>query len=124
MPSEKQKQLLQSLPKTQYQHFINLYRQVKEEGLESQTFNQLFRALYSSKVIAPFDYIDWESARQAWSNPNFQFDHLSLVELFEHLTAIFRADRYEEGTIVSAFNSGLFEKIFQSMEQKIQTLQN
>ena len=124
MPCEKQNLYLQSLSKTQYQHFINLYRQVKEEGLESQTFNQLFRALYESKVIQPFDYIDWQSARQAWSNPAFSYANLSLVELFEHLTAIFRADRFEEGTIVSAFNSGLFEKIFQSLEQKIKTLQN
>jgi hypothetical protein len=124
MPCEKQNNYLQSLPKTQYQHFINLYRQVKEEGLESQTFNQLFKALYQSKVIQPFDYMDWQSARQAWSNADYDFSRLSLVELFEHLTAIFRADRFEEGTIVCAFNSGLFEKIFQSMEQKVQTLQN
>ena len=124
MPSEKQNNHLQSLPKTQYLHFISLYRQVKEEGLESQTFNQLFKALYESKVIQPFDYIDWQSARQAWNDPGYDFAQLSLVELFEHLTAIFRADRFEEGTIVCAFNSGLFEKIFQSLEQKIQTLQN
>lgn len=113
-----------NLAKAQYQHFIGLYRQVKQDGLESHTFNQLLRDMYEADVIAPFDYTDWQTARAAWNNPSYNFNALTLFELQQHLNAIFYADRFEEGTIVSAFNSGLFEKIFNSMEQQIQALQN
>ena len=112
------------LPKAQYQHFISLYRQVKEEGLESQTFNRLFSDLYRADVATPFRYTDWQPARNAWHNPDFNFNNLSLFDLQQHLHAIFYADRFEEGTIVSAYNSGVFEKIFASMELQIQTLSN
>ena len=52
-----------NLAKAQYQHFIGLYRQVKQDGLESHTFNQLLRDMYEADVIAPFDYTDWQTAR-------------------------------------------------------------
>lgn len=113
-----------TLAKAQYQHFIGLYQQVKQDGLESYTFNQLLRDMYEADVIAPFAYTDWQTARAAWNNPSYNFDALTLFELQQHLNAIFYADRFEEGTIVSAYNSGLFEKIFNSMEQQIQALQN
>lgn len=121
MPNETQTNIL---PKAQYQHFISLYQQVKEDGLESQTFNKLFRDLYQAEVIAPFNYVDWEPARTAWNNPSFNFNALSLQDLQHHLTAIFCADRYEEGTVVCAYHSGVFEKIFASMAQKIEALHN
>lgn len=113
-----------TLPKAKYQHVISLYQQVKKDGLESKTFNQLLRDLYQADMIAPFDYTDWQKARTAWNNPAYNFDALTLHDLQQHLNAIFYADRFEEGTIVSAYNSGLFEKIFNSMEQKIAALQN
>lgn len=112
------------VPKEKYQHFIGLYEQVKIDGLESQTFNRLFSDMYQAEVIAPFDYTDWQAARTAWNNPAYRFEELSLHDLQHHLSAIFYADRFEEGTVVSAYNSGLFEKIFQSMQQKIEALQN
>ena len=121
MPFETKTNLL---PKAQYQHFINLYRQVKEEGLESQTFNRLFRELYQAEVIAPFEYTDLAPVRDAWTNPHYNFSSLSLVQLQQHLNAIFYADRHEEGTIVCAYNSGVFEKIFTSMDAQIQALNN
>jgi hypothetical protein len=113
-----------TLAKADYQHFIGLYQQVKQDGLESKTFNQLLRDMYQAELIAPFDYTDWQTARAAWNNPAYHFEALNLFELQQHLNAIFYADRFEEGTVVSAFNSGLFEKIFSSMEQKIALLQN
>lgn len=121
MPVETKTNLL---AKAQYQHFINLYRQVKEEGLESQTFNRLFRELYQAEVIAPFVYTDWKPALSAWSNPEYNFNNLSLLELQQHLNAIFYADRFEEGTIVCAFNCGVFEKIFNAMELHLEALSN
>lgn len=113
-----------ALSKAKYQHFIGLYKQVKQDGLESNTFNQLLRDMYQAELIAPFDYTDWQAARTAWNNPAYNFDALTLHDLQQHLNAIFYADRFEEGTVVSAYNSGLFEKIFSSMEEKITTLQN
>lgn len=124
MPCEKQQILLQSLPKSQYQQLVNLFQQVKEHGLESQKFNQLYRALHQSQLIFSFNWMDWPPAQQALTNKDFQFDDLSLLELSQHLTAIVRADYYSEGTIVSAYHSGVFEKIFKSMEQKIQAMNN
>jgi len=121
MPIETKTNLL---PKAQYQHFISLYREVKEEGLESETFNRLFRELYQADVIAPFEYTDLKPVQSAWSNPDYNFNNLSLLQLQEHLNALFYADRYEEGTIVCAYNSGVFEKIFAGMEAQIQALSN
>lgn len=121
MPIEIEQPLL---PKNRYQHFIALYRQVKQEGLESHTFNHLFRALYQDQVVTPFRYTDWQAARSAWNKPAHHFNALSLLQLQQHLHAIFYADRFEEGTIVCAYNSGVFEKIFNSMELHIQALNN
>ena len=115
MPCEKQLQRLQSLPKTRYQYFIDLYQQVKKDGLESPTFNKLYKELHLSEVIFSFDWIGWQPAKEVW-NEDYNFDNLSLLELAQHLSAIFRADYYNEGTVVSAYYRGLFEKIFSAMD--------
>src|SRR5687767_8129067 len=106
MPCEKQQIRLQSLPKSQYQQLVSLYHQVAEHGLESQAFNQLYRALHHSQLIFSFNWMDWPPAQEALNNKAYQFDNLSLLELSQHLTAIVRADYYSEGTIVSAYHSG------------------
>ena len=121
MPAETKTTLL---PKAQYQQIISLYHQVKEEGLESPTFNRLARELCRAEVIAPFSYTHLKPARSAWSRPDYNLANLSLAELQQHLNAIFYADRFEEGTIVSAYNCGVFEKIFAGMEQHLQALNN
>lgn len=123
MSYEKQNIRLQPLTKSQYEHLISLYRQVKEEGIESKVFNQLYKALYVKEPVISFDEKNPAPLSEVLY-AHHRFEAFSLPELSLHLAAVVQADRFAEGTIVSAYNNGLFEKIFESMEQKVRLLQN
>ena len=50
---------------------------------------------------------------------NFDFDSTDLITKCKLITAIVRNDRFCEGALVAAFESGLILKILKSMEKEV-----
>lgn len=76
-------------------------------------------AVYSIPIIISFDWGSWEEGRKIASNVDFDFDRLDIVTKCKLITAIVRNDRFCEGTLVSAFESGLILRILKSIEKEV-----
>ena len=70
-------------------------------------------------IIISFDWGAWEYGREITSNDEFDFDTLDIPEKCKLITAIVRNDRFCDGALVSAFESGLISRILKSIEKQI-----
>ena len=82
-------------------------------------FHKFLNAIYSIPIIINFDWGAWKEGQQIANNADFDFDTLDLVTKCKLITAIVRNDRFCEGALVSAFESGLILKILKSIEKEV-----
>ena len=80
--------------------------------MSSDTFDELHKMIYGLKLIFNFNWMGWYSGWKNINNTSFDYSNISLLDLSMYLTAIFRADRFNDGTIVLSFRNGTLDKIF------------
>jgi hypothetical protein len=80
--------------------------------------DQFMEVVYSIPIIICFNWSKWDKGRKI-SKVTFDFDTVDLVTKCKLISAIVRNDRFCEGALVSAFNSGLMLKILKSIEKEI-----
>jgi hypothetical protein len=80
--------------------------------------SEFLKVVYDIPIIINFDWAEWDEGREI-ANENFDFDSVDLVTKCKLITAIVRNDRFCEGALASAFESGLILKILKSMEKEI-----
>jgi hypothetical protein len=78
----------------------------------STTASSFVQTLYDEKVVASFDWGDWMKVRgrQLCDDPQ-QLAACSLADCRRLLTAIVRGERFTEGALLSALESGLIDRI-------------
>ena len=86
---------------------------------EAPIVSQFLHIVYRLPIIISFDWGAWEEGRKIASNDDFDYDTLDLPAKCKLITAIVRSDRFSEGTLVSAFESGLILRILKSIEKQI-----
>ena len=77
------------------------------------------KAVYGIPIIIDFDWISWDEGRKIASDHDFDFDTVDLQTKCKLITAIVRNDRFCEGALVSAFDTGLILRILKSIEKKV-----
>ena len=82
---------------------------------------QFLEAVYTIPIMIAFDWVHWDKGRKIARNPDFDFNTLDLVTKCKLITAIVRSDRFSEGALVAAFESGLILKILKSIEKEVTT---
>ena len=87
--------------------------------IEAPIVSQFLHIVYKLPIIISFDWGAWEEGRKIASNDDFDLDTLDLPAKCKLITAIVRSDRFSEGTLVSAFESGLILRILKSIEKQI-----
>ena len=87
--------------------------------IQAPIVSQFLKIAYSLPIIINFDWGAWEEGRKIASNEDFDFDTLDLPTKCKLITAIVRNDRFCEGALVSAFESGLILRILKSIEKQI-----
>ena len=87
--------------------------------IQAPIVSQFLKIAYSLPIIIRFDWGAWEEGRKIASNEDFDFDTLDLPTKCKLITAIVRNDRFCEGALVSAFESGLILRILKSIEKQI-----
>lgn len=80
--------------------------------------DQFIEAVYFIPIIICFNWSKWNNGRKI-AKTNFDFDTVDLVTKCKLISAIVRNDRFCEGALVSAFNSGLILKILKSIEKEV-----
>ncbi len=81
--------------------------------------SQFLEVVYAIPVIIDFDWGSWDAGRKMARDDNFNFDSIDLHTKCKLITAIVRNDRFCEGALVSAFESGLILKILKSIEKNV-----
>lgn len=81
--------------------------------------SQFLRVVYAIPIIINFDWGVWDEGRKIASDEDFDFDSTDLITKCKLITAIVRNDRFCEGVLVSAFESGLILRILKSIEKEV-----
>lgn len=83
----------------------------------------LFRSIaYNIPIIIPFDWGKWEKGRKIVNNPYFDCQTIDIITICKTITAIVRSDRFCEGALISAFESGLILKLLVSIKNQLKWL--
>lgn len=72
--------------------------------------------MYASELIVNFDWSAWDKGREWYkSTDKTKYDTLDIPTALKLLTAVIRNDRFSDGALVSAFESGDFPKIINKL---------
>jgi len=77
------------------------------------------RIAYDLNIVISFDWSNWTKGSQLINDPDTNYGELDLVTLVKLITAIIRADRFNEGLMVSYFESGLILKILEAIKLQV-----
>ncbi len=85
----------------------------------SEIIDKFWSIVYKIPIVIQFDWMSWEELDDIIKNKNFDFDTIDIPTKCKVITAIVRAERFGEGTLVSQFESGLILKILKSIKNQI-----
>ena len=72
--------------------------------------------MYVYELVVSFDWSAWDEGREWYKNSNeSKYEALDIPTALKLLTAVMRNDRFNEGALVSAFESGDFPKIINKL---------
>lgn len=81
--------------------------------------SQFQEIVYNIPIIISFDWGSWEEGRIIARDENFDFDTIDIPTKCKLITAIIRNDRFCDGVLIEAFESGLILKILRSIKNQI-----
>lgn len=81
--------------------------------------SQFLEVVYAIPIIISFNWGAWDEGRKIANDDNFDLASTDLLTKCKLITAIVRNDRFCEGALVSAFESGLILKILKSIEKVV-----
>jgi hypothetical protein len=113
---EKQREYLKTVPKENWVKLLELFRMAEQETGRSLSTNRslsdLHHMLYEKKLIFDFRWMVWKEGWKNLDSENFDFKSCTALDLSMYLTAIFRGERFTDGTIEHYFRNGKLTRIF------------
>jgi hypothetical protein len=88
-------------------------------SVSAPVVHKFLEIIYAIPIVINFDWGSWDEGREIAGNEGFDFDAVDCVTKCKLITAIARSDRFCEGALVSAFESGLILKILKSIEKEV-----
>ncbi len=85
----------------------------------SDVITRFIHIVYEIPIIIVFDWPSWEYGNELYNNIDDYIDTLDVPTMCKLTTAIVRQDRFCEGALVSAFQTGLILKLVKSIRSKI-----
>ena len=86
---------------------------------QAKVVSEFTRMVYEMPIMINFDWGSWDDGREIVSDDNFDYDTIDIPTRCKLITAIVRNDRFCEGALVEAFESGLILKLLKSIEKQI-----
>ncbi len=87
--------------------------------IESSIVEKFRESVLELGILISFDWSKWDEGRKIASNNEFNFDSIDIPTKCKLITAFVRNDRFCEGALVAAFESGLILKILQSINRQL-----
>ena len=72
------------------------------------------KLVYDMGIVLAFDWGGWEEGDDLINDENTDYNSLDIVSLCKLITFIVRADRFNEGHLVSCFEAGIVLKILKA----------
>ncbi|MFU8813691.1 MAG: DUF6508 domain-containing protein [Balneolaceae bacterium] len=85
---------------------------------ESEIVSRFKKIVYEMPIIIDFDWASWDEGREMITDKNVNFDSIDTPTKCKLITAIVRNDRFCEGALASAFESGLIYKLLRSIQNQ------
>ena len=78
--------------------------------------NEFVAFFYSNELIVNFKWSEWDEGRDWYKNSDeSKYDALDVPTTLKLLTAVIRNDRFSDGALVGAFESGEFPKLINTL---------
>lgn len=77
------------------------------------------KIVYDIPIVIDFDWGHWDDGKKMLRDPEFDFDTVDIPTKCKIITAFVRNDRFCEGALVSAFESGVILKVLKSIERQL-----
>lgn len=84
--------------------------------IPSQVVVQFEEIVYSIPIIINFEWGAWDEGRKMLNNNDFNFDTIDIPTKCKLITAIVRNNRFCDGALVGAFESGVILKVLKSIK--------
>ncbi|HMP31548.1 MAG TPA: DUF6508 domain-containing protein [Saprospiraceae bacterium] len=82
----------------------------------SDLVDKALQQIFDLKLMPVFDWAAWDEGKSLLKNPTFDCTSLNTRTLCKLLTVIIRADRYNEGFLVTNFENGVMLKIIRALK--------
>lgn len=86
--------------------------------IENPVVSEFRELAHELLVIKDFDWQSWDEGKEMLNNPSFDFNVIDLKTKRRLITFLVRHDRFNEGTLISAFESGVILKILKVLKNK------
>jgi hypothetical protein len=120
---------IEGLTRQDWQPLFDLIPEIESTTKFSESFgmysapapivDQFLEIVYSIPIIVDFDWPSWDEGREMGRDPGFDFDSVDLLSKCKLITAVVRNDRFCEGALASAFESGLILKVLKSIQKTV-----
>ncbi len=87
--------------------------------VQGEIVSEFFEIVYAMPIIIDFDWGSWDEGRIIARDEYFDFDTIDIPTKCKLITAFVRNDRYCDGALICAFESGLILRILKSIEKQI-----
>lgn len=87
-------------------------------SVQNPLITEVVTFLYEKDLVVAFNWSEWDEGR-AWfkSDDDSKFDKPDVEMALKLLTTVIRNDRFNEGALVTAFESGDFPKIINKLTE-------
>lgn len=85
----------------------------------SEIIDEFLSIVYQIPIIITFNWPEWNEGKAMASDASFDFDTVDVPTKCKLLTAIIRNDRFCDGALVQAFESGLVLRILNSIKRQV-----
>ena len=79
--------------------------------IEHRVVEEFREIVYSMPIMIDFNWASWDDGRKIVGDENFDYCSIDIPTKCKIISAIIRNDRFCDGALVSAFESGLILKI-------------
>lgn len=90
--------------------------------IENPLVSEFKKIVYELPLIVSFDWGSWNEGQQMLNIETFDFDTTDIPTKCKLITTIVRSDRFCDGVLISAFDSGVILNILRSIQKQINTL--
>ena len=85
----------------------------------SEIVKKFLDIVYNMPIIIDFSWGSWDEGRKIAGDEKFDFNTMDIPTKCKLITAIVRNDRFCDGVLIEAFESGLIPKILLSIRKQL-----